>query len=150
MKGMKDVKGMKKRDALAGGLSVLLAGLALAGCERTLPDQDRRITVTSAVAKLPAEDLWKEYRTDAKAADRKYWGNAIEVAGKVSVIVGEPSAPKAVRFIVERDNGIEAFVLDDQAGEVLKTATVGQYLRLKCFCAGLDTNVVLRSCIPLK
>jgi hypothetical protein len=133
--------------SIAGSTLLLLACL---GCERTLPEQDRRITVTPAVAKLPAEDLWKAYRTDAKAADRKYWGQAVEVSGKVNVIVGEPTAPKAVRFFVERENGIEAFVLDDQAGEILKTATVGQYLRLKCFCAGLDTNVVLRSCIPLK
>jgi hypothetical protein len=125
--------------------------LALAAaCERTLPEQDRRITVTPAIAKLPAEDLWKEYHDDAKAADRKYWGKAVEVSGKVNVIVGDPTAPKAVRFFVDHENGIEAFVLDDQAGQVLKTATVGQHLRLKCFCAGLDTNVVLRSCIPLQ
>ena len=129
---------------------VVLLVLVVSACERTLPEQDRRITVTAAVAKIPAEDLWKEYRDNAKAADRKYWGNAIEVSGKVSTVLGDPAKPVAVRFFVEHDNGIEAFVLADQAADVLKTASVGQRLRLKCFCAGLNEDVILRSCIPLQ
>jgi len=119
----------------------------LAGCARALPEQDRRITVTPAIAKIPAEDLWKEYKDNAKAADKKYWGQAIEVSGKVSTVVGEPTAPKAVRFFVEGDKGIKAFVLDDQAAEIIKRVVVGQHLRLKCYCAGLDGDVILRSCI---
>ena len=129
---------------------VVLLVLVVSACERTLPEQDRRITVTAAVAKIPAEDLWKEYRDNAKAADRKYWGNAIEVSGKVSTVLGDPAKPVAVRFFVEHDNGIEAFVLDDQAADVLKTASVGQRLRLKCFCAELNEDLILRSCIPLQ
>jgi len=77
--------------------------LVAAGCQRTLPEQDRRITVTPAIAKIPAEDLWKEYKDNAKAADRKYWGNAIEVSGKVSTVLGDPAKPVAVRFFVEHD-----------------------------------------------
>lgn len=115
-----------------------------------LPEQDRRITVTPAIAKIPAEDLWKEYKDNASAADRKYWGHAIEVSGKVSTVLGDPAKPVAVRFQVEQDKGIEAFVLDDQSADVLKTASVGQRLRLKCFCAGLNEDVILRSCIPLQ
>jgi hypothetical protein len=132
--------------AVRRAAAVALAAL-LAGCARSLPEQDRRITVTPAIAKIPAEDLWKEYKDNAKAADKKYWGQAIEVSGKVSTVVGEPAAPRAVRFIVEGDQGIKAFVLDDQAAEIIKRVTVGQHLRLKCFCAGLDGDVVLRSCI---
>ena len=124
--------------------------LIAAACQRTLPEQDRRITVTPAMAKVPAEDLWKEYQANAKAADKKYWGNAIEVSGKVSTVVGDPASPVAVRFVIERDKGIEAFVLDDQAATVLRTASVSQRLRLKCFCAGLNEDVILRSCIPLQ
>jgi hypothetical protein len=124
--------------------------LIAAACQRTLPEQDRRITVTPAIAKIPAEDLWKEYKDNPKAADRKYWGNAIEVSGKVSTVLGDPAKPVAVRFHVEHDNGIEAFVLDDESAAVLKTASVGQRLRLKCFCAGLNDDVILRSCIPLQ
>lgn len=125
---------------------VALLGI-LAGCARTLPEQDRRITVTPAIAKIPAEDLWKEYKDNAKAADKKYWGHAIEVSGKVSTVIGEPAAPRAVRFLVEGDLGVRAFVLDDQAAEIIKRVGVGQHVRLKCFCAGLDGDVVLRSCI---
>jgi hypothetical protein len=128
-----------------------LAVLALAGvvasCARTLPEQDRRITVTPAIAKIPAEDLWKEYKADAKAADKKYWGHAIEVSGKVSTVLGEPSAPRAVRFLIEGDQGVKAFVLDDQAAEIVKRVVVGEHMRFKCFCAGLDGDVILRSCI---
>jgi hypothetical protein len=131
-------------------IAVLPLLLALAACQRVVPDQDRRITVTPAIAKIPAEDLWKEYKDSAKAADSKYWGKAIEVSGKVSTVLGDPASPVAVRFFVEHDNGIEAFVLDDQAAAVLKTVSVGQRLRLKCFCAGLKENVILRSCIPLQ
>ncbi|HKW00164.1 MAG TPA: hypothetical protein VJN96_10080 [Vicinamibacterales bacterium] len=120
---------------------------ALAGCSHTLPEQDRRITATAAIAKMPAEDLWKEYKTDAKAADKKYWGHALEVSGKVSTVLGEPAAPQAIRFVVEGDLGVKAFLLDDVAAEIVKRVSVGQHLRLKCFCAGLDGDVVLRSCI---
>ncbi len=123
-----------------------LAGV-VTGCARTLPEQDRRITTTSAIAKIPAEDLWKEYKADAKAADKKYWGHAIEVSGKVNTVLGEPTAPRAVRFLVEGDQGVNAFVLDDQAAEIVKRVVVGQHLRLKCFCAGLNGDVILRSCI---
>jgi len=126
---------------------VIALATALAGCARTLPEQDRRITVTPAIAKIPAEDLWKEYKDNATAADKKYWGQAIEVSGKVSTVVGEPTAPQAVRFFVEGDKGIKAFVLDDQSAEIIKRVVVGQHLRLKCYCAGLDGDVILRSCI---
>jgi hypothetical protein len=128
-------------------LVLVAIAASLAACARTLPEQDRRITVTPAIAKIPAEDLWKEYKDNAKAADKKYWGQAIEVSGKVSTVLGEPTAPRAVRFIVEGDQGVRAFVLDDQAAEIVKRATVGQHLRLKCYCAGLDGDVILRSCI---
>ena len=132
--------------ALRRFVVIAIAG-ALAGCARTLPEQDRRITRTPAIAKIPAEDLWKEYKDNAKAADKKYWGQAIEVSGKVSTVVGEPAAPQAVRFFVEGDKGIKAFVLDDQAADIIKRVVVGQHLRLKCYCAGLDGDVILRSCI---
>jgi hypothetical protein len=69
------------------------------------------------------------------------------VSGKVSTVLGEATAPKAVRFVVEGDLGVRAFVLDDQAADIIKRASVGQHLRLKCFCAGLDGDIVLRSCI---
>ena len=125
--------------------TALVAVVLASACARTLPDQDRRITVTPPVAKLPVEDLWKEYKDNASAADSKYWGHAIEISGKVSKIVTE--APPAIRFTLEGESGVDALLLDDSAADVLKAAVVGQRLRLKCFCAGRATDVILRSCI---
>jgi hypothetical protein len=126
---------------------VLPLVVAATACARTLPDQDRRITVTPAVAKLPAEDLWKEYRDGKDAADRKYWGKAIEVSGKVTGVASDATAPRAVKFAISGDAGIQAFLLDDEAAGTIKAAEVGRHFRLKCFCAGLATDVILRSCI---
>ena len=130
--------------------SALACLLLTAACARTLPDQDRRITVTPAVAKLPAEDLWKEYRDDKSAADKKYWGKAIEVSGKVTSVVSDPSAPRAIKFAVSGEAGIQALLLDDEAADVIKAAEIGRHFRVKCFCAGLQTDVILRSCVQPK
>ena len=128
-------------------LLVLSCLTLTAACARTLPDQDRRITVTPAIAKLPAEDLWKAYHDDKAAADKRYWGKAIEVSGKVTSVQGDTSTPRAIKFVVSGDAGIQAFLLDDEAADVVKAAEVGRHFRLKCFCAGLETDVILRSCI---
>ncbi len=125
--------------------AALMAVVLASACARTLPDQDRRITVTPPVAKLPVEDLWKEYKDNASAANGKYWGHAIEISGKVSRIATD--APPAIRFTLEGESGVNALLLDDTAAAVLKAAVVGQRLRLKCFCAGLATDLILRSCI---
>jgi hypothetical protein len=126
---------------------ILSCLIGAAACVRTLPDQDRRITVTPAIAKLPAEDLWKEYHDSRDAADKKYWGKAIEVSGRVTSVASDPSAPRTVKFVVAGDAGIQAYLLDDEAAEIIQAAAVGQHFRLKCFCAGLSGDVILRSCI---
>jgi len=126
---------------------LILLCLVLTACARTLPDQDRRITVTPAIAKLPAEDLWKEYHDNRDAADRKYWGKAIEVSGKVTSVVSDATAPRAIKFAVAGDAGIQAFLLDDDAADAIKAAEIGRHFRVKCFCAGLAGDVILRSCI---
>jgi tRNA_anti-like len=125
---------------------LLIAGLLAAGCADRLPDQDRRITVTPVSAKLPAENLWKDYRADRAAADRKYWGKVVEVTGRVTGTTTTPGAA-AVMFAQEETAGVQANLLDDQTTPILAAAVVGQRLTLKCFCAGLDGNVVLKSCV---
>jgi hypothetical protein len=129
-------------------LAILLGSLAIAaaGCADTLPDQDLRITVAVPVAKLPAEDLWKEYQADSEAADAAYWGKAIEVSGTVTHLDAEP----AERYILlgQSDQfGVRANLLDDTADEILAATKEGDRLRLKCFCAGLDGHVILKSCV---
>lgn len=138
-----------RRAAIVLPLLLLVFGPLAAGCADELPDQDRRITVTPVSAKLPAENLWKEYQADRAAADRKYWGKVVEITGKVTGTTTSP-APGAVMFGQEDAAGVQANLLDDQATEILAAAVVGRRLTLKCFCAGLTGNVVLKSCVLAK
>jgi hypothetical protein len=133
------------RTVLCVGLLVLLSG-----CVNTLPDQDRRIRVTPSVAKIPADFLWKEYQVDARAADRKYWGKAIEVSGTVTRAEANDSGGPSRSYLffgLTDPFGVRANLLDDDADEILKSTQPGQRVRLKCFCAGLNGHVVLKSCV---
>jgi hypothetical protein len=114
-------------------------------CASTLPDQDRRITEAHPAAKISSEFLWKEYLADRKAADKKYWGQAIDVSGKVTSV--EPSGPARVMFELQAPNGVEARLLDDQTESIEHAAVVGERITLRCYCAGLSGNVILKSCI---
>ena len=128
----------------------MLAGAAISGCVNSLPDQDLRIRATPIVAKMPAEFLWKEYQADTREADRKYWGKAVEISGKPSSADSENSGgpSKSYLLFAQSDKlGVRANLLDDDAAEILKEAASGQRIRLKCFCAGMDGHVVLKSCI---
>ena len=131
------------RSALSLVAITLLAG---AGCVDRLPEQDRRITVTPAVAKLMADDLWKEFQQDAAAARQRYWGKAVEVSGKPTRTEAE-GASSYVFFSQAEPYGVRANLLDDQAASIVADAQSGARLRLKCFCEGLDGNVLLKSCI---
>jgi hypothetical protein len=117
----------------------------LAGCADTLPDQDRRITEAHPAAKVSADFLWKEYAADRKAADRKYWGKALDVSGKVTSV--EAAEPQRIMFELQAPNGVEARLLDDRAADIQHAAVVGERITLRCYCAGLSGNVVLKSCI---
>src|SRR5262245_18940655 len=134
---------LMRRALLA--LSLIVAAVTSAACANTLPDQDRRITEATPSEKLSADYLWKSYQTDHKAADRKYWGKAIDVSGKVTS--AEASPPSRVMFELAAPNGVEARLLDDQAADILKSVVVGERTTLRCFCAGQSGNVVLKSCI---
>ena len=123
-------------------------GWLASGCADRLPDQDLRILQAAPVAKLSTDLLWTEYQADRRAADKKYWGKAVEVTGKVTSAVKEPS-PR-VMFVVDIDKptvGVQANLLDDRATATLAAATAGQRVTLRCFCEGLATNVILKSCI---
>lgn len=127
------------------GLSV--AALLVAGaCVDRLPDQDRRITVTPPAFKLSADYLWKEYKANQADADRKYWGQALSITGVVTRAGADAGVARVV-FEQESPLGVEANLLDDQAKEILAEAKPGDRMTLKCFCSGLATNVILKSCV---
>ena len=130
----------------------ILIALAIAvwfdcsACVNRLPDQDRRITVTPAVAKMTAEDLWKDFQQDEAAARTKYWGKAIEVSGRPSIAAGS-GVGHQVFFAQTGSHGVQANLLDDEAKAIVAEVESGARIRLKCFCEGLDGNVVLKSCV---
>ena len=128
---------------------ILLAVVSLAACVDRLPPEDRRITAVAPIAKLSAPDLWNDYQQNAKAANSKYFGGAIDISGKVTAI--EPASPVGpiVMFGQTEMFGIRAILLGDQAADILKTAKVNERLTLRCFCEGKtsDGHIGLRSCI---
>jgi tRNA_anti-like len=126
-------------------LTLVLIGSG-AGCADRLPDQDLRILQAVPVAKLPTDILWQEYQKDQKAADRKYWGKAVEVTGKVTSVVNEPPA-RMLFAQSEAAAGVQAGLLDDRAAATLADVAPGQRITLRCFCEGLATHVILKSCI---
>ena len=124
-------------------LAVVAAGVA---CADALPEQDLRILSLTPTSKLSTDLLWSDYQADRAAADAKYWGEPIEVSGRVSSVSQEP--PR-ILFLQQEEPpvGIEARLLDERAAETLAAATAGERLTLRCFCEGLDGNVILKSCI---
>ena len=132
-------------------LTCLLAAIVLLpACANSLPDQDRRILSAVAVAKLPVEDLWKDYQQNAADADGRYRGKAIEISGKVSSkVTGDPATGTSsqILFGTPSDTQVRAHLLDDQAAALLAAAVEGQRIRLKCYCAGLSGAVVVKSCV---
>jgi hypothetical protein len=123
-------------------LVTIVFGIALcAACADTLPEQDRRITVTPTAFKISTTGLWQEFQKDAAAARKKYWGKALEITGVVTAAEATPKPHVAF-------DHVEANLLDDTAPGVIKSSVVGQHVTLRCFCGGLaDATVKLSSCI---
>jgi hypothetical protein len=121
--------------------------LALAaGCARTLPDQDRRIYEAVPAAKLSADVLSADYAHDATAANRQYWGKALEVSGNVTEVT--PAPPHVVlTFSFEDQPEVRATLLDDEAETIGARVKVGDRITLRCYCEGLAEFVRLKSCI---
>jgi hypothetical protein len=139
----------------AGSRASLLLVAVMAGgapaCADHVPDQDLRILQAVPVAKLTTDLFWKEFQTDARAATRKYHGQAVELSGKVTGLV-EDQPPARILFdqsTPARSGAIEARLLDERAKAAFADVSVGQRVTLRCFVEGLATNIVLKSCIRL-
>ena len=126
--------------------------VSAAACANSLPEQDRRILEATPAAKLSSDDIWKDYQQNAADADRKYWGRAIEVAGKVARVVKD----RRQLLFGDENAQVRASLLDDQADAILGEAAEGQRFRLKCFCGGVERGgtsdkptqtVILKSCV---
>jgi putative nucleic acid binding protein len=128
------------------GLAMALSCLVTA-CVDRLPDQDLRIRSAVPVAKMTAADLWQDYQRDRAASDRKYWGKPVEISGNVTAADGSAAAAPALFFAQTEQRGVRARLLDEDAPAILKVATAGQRVTLHCFCEGLQTDLILKSCI---
>jgi hypothetical protein len=131
-------------------LLLVFAVAACAGCVDSLPDQDLRIRAAPLAGKMPAELLWKEYQADAREADRKYRGKAVEISGKPTSTDTEASGTPSKSYLLFKQTdafGVRANLIDEDAADIIKEAASGQRVRLKCFCAGLDGHVILKSCV---
>jgi hypothetical protein len=125
----------------------LLVALALPACVDHLPDQDMRILTAAPAARLRAEDLWNDYAADPKNAAARYFGKAVIVTGNVTTIGSDAPTDRFVLFGQPKEFGVRANLLDEQAAAILERAGKQPRLSLKCFCEGLDGNVVLKSCV---
>jgi hypothetical protein len=126
--------------------AALAALAAAAACADTLPDQDLRIYQTAPSAKLSADILWEEYQAEPQAADNRYWGRVVEITGEITSVSPEGSPP-ALLFGQDDALGVQARLLDDEAGAILHAVGPGDRVTLRCFCEGLTEHVVLKSCI---
>jgi hypothetical protein len=118
-----------------------------AGCTDRLPDQDLRILETPPVARLSAALLWQDFQSVAGQAARNYNGKAIVVSGDVTRAGTEETGEAYVFFAQTETTGVYAGLLAEQAAAILDEVQKSPRVRLKCFCQGLSTNVVLKSCV---
>jgi tRNA_anti-like len=145
---------------------VFIAALLLSACVDRLPDQDLRILNAAPSARLSADLLWKDYKDDAAQADRTYKGKAVVITGTVrqtasadaGAVPAVPVAPAApgtsprlhLDFPQSGTAGIVAYLLDEQAAELVASAAVTPRITIKCFVQGIEggsPDVILKSCI---
>jgi hypothetical protein len=128
-------------------LALVAMVVVLAGCIKQLPPQDRRILEATPVAKLTADDLARDYASDAKGADKRYWGKAVEVSGTVASTRDEQTGATLLFADKAGQTIVEAGLLDDQAKAILAATADSRRVTLKCYCAGVNGHVKLSSCI---
>ena len=119
----------------------------LMACTARRPDQDRRILEASPVERLSAALLWQDFQSVREQAERAYVGRALIVAGDVTRAGTDEAGEAYVYFGQTPTGGVYAVLLDDQAEAIMAAVEQETRVQLKCFCEGLTTDVVLRSCI---
>ena len=129
-------------------LAFALLGVVLAGgCTDSLPEQDLRILEATPVERMSAALLWQDFQTVPDQAARTYNGKAVVVSGDVTRAGTEEEGRAYVYFAQTETAGVYATLLADHAAAILAGVQDNTRVRLKCFCEGLATNVVLKSCV---
>jgi hypothetical protein len=133
------------RLAVAAGLVA-----AATACTDHLPDQDLRIIDAQPVERLSAALLWQDFQMVPEQAARNYNGKAIVVMGEVTGTgtAGTAESGEAHVFFAQTPTaGVYAGLLAEQASSILAGVAETPRVRLKCYCEGLSTNVILKSCV---
>lgn len=127
---------------------VVTATIGVAGgCTDELPDQDLRILEAAPVERLSAALLWQDFQTARDQAESRYNGKAVVVIGEVTGSGTSEAGEAHVFFAQTPTAGVYAGLLAEQASSILAGIGENPRVRLKCFCEGLTTNVVLKSCV---
>jgi len=125
-----------------------IVALVVSGaCVNRLPDQDLRIIEAVPLERLSASLLWQEFQSNPAAAERKFRGKAVVVTGNVTKSGGGGAGDRYVDFAQTETAGVRAELLDEQADVILAAAKEAPRITLKCFCEGMTSNLVLKSCI---
>jgi hypothetical protein len=137
----------RRVERLRCNLLVIAVLVTTTGCVDRLPAQDRRILDAVPAAKLTVDDLSRDYKQDRKAADKRYWGKAIEVSGVVSST--RDQAMGAALIFADKSGApiVEAGLLDDQAKALLASTADSRRVTLRCYCDGSNGRVMLKSCV---
>jgi len=133
--------------AFLRALVVSGAVAAAAGCTDQLPEQDLRILEAAPVERLSAALLWQDFQNVPEQAARNYNGKAIVVIGEVTGSGTSETGEAHVFFAQTPTAGVYAGLLAEQASAILSGLSEDRRVRLKCFCEGLSTHVVLKSCV---
>jgi hypothetical protein len=144
---LRDEDAVMRRYTL--GVALACALVLPAGCADHLPDQDLRITTAAPAAKLPADELWKDFQKDPVAARRQYFGTAVDISGTVAAVQPDAGGVPVVFFSQPDLHGVRARLLDERGVETMKSLTIGSRTTLRCFCEGFtpEQDLLLKSCI---
>jgi tRNA_anti-like len=116
-------------------------------CVDRLPDQDLRILGATPDTKLSVGQLWKEYQTGAEQARRAYFGKIVEITGSATRVGDDVPTDRYLFFGQDGEFGVRANLLDEQAPAILAQTREDPRVTLKCYCEGLDGNLILKSCV---
>lgn len=121
--------------------------MVVSACTDRLPDQDLRIVDAVPVERLSAAVLWQDFNADREQAERIYKGKAVVVNGSVTRAGAGAPGDRYVYFGQSEVAGVHASLLDEQAESILASVKESPRITLKCFCEGMASDVVLKSCV---
>jgi hypothetical protein len=91
---------------------------------------------------ISSTDIYKAYLKNEKSANANYLDKAITVSGKISEVKSNQKGQQVI--VMETEDPIFGIVCTMQ--KPVNTAA-GKEIKIKGFCSGYTTDVVLRDCI---